>query len=376
MSARNHVHDALRRWQRGGLIDGTLADHLRAETDAHAATEGRRWAQYAVATTGAVILVIAASVFLRWAWPLMGPGSRSVLLGGAGVVTMALGIALDSRTRLAPAEYLLRAASLAILLMAFGYSRRAWDDSSIGAIVFGLGILAVPLVTAGLAIRRKPIMPAIHAAFGYAFLYLFLERATPLHGHAILWIMDGIAALSVLLLALRLRDVEHRAADDWTLNAFTASLYAAGVLMFFTAAAQLDEYRSAVWALDVWLLAVGALTVWGIHAAPVGLRRTWFGKQLAFCVLLAIVFGWWTTLGALRLGEASASLVVASIGAVGLYYGLRFDARDTIVASCIALLTAAWYFGTEAGGAIGAILALAFSAALFFWISTRLTPRS
>jgi hypothetical protein len=372
LKAKNHVHDALRRWERDGLIDAQLAHRLGSEVDAHVAGEGRRWAQYAIAATGAVILVIAAGVFLRWAWPLMGPASHSILLACVGVGVLAFGMVTESSERMAPAAYLLQSAGLALLLMSFIYSGRAWSDSSPGAIVFGIAIIAVPLVTAGLAIRRNPVMPAIHTAFGYAFLYTFLERATPLDDTSILWILDGVAVLATVLLALRLGRAEHQEPDDWTLNAFISSLYAAGILVFLTAAGPLNMDDQAVWALDLWLVIVGGLALWGIHAAPPGLRRSWFALQLSVCMLLAMIFGWWTTLGALDMDDTAAALFIGVLGAAGIVYGLRFDARDTIIASCITLLTAAWYFGTEAGGAFGAVLALAFSAILFFWISTRL----
>lgn len=372
MSAKDHVHDALRRWQRDGLIDAPLADRLRAELDTHTAGEGRRWAQYAIAATGAVLLIIAAGVFLRWAWPLMGPASHSVLLAFIGAGVMAFGIVTESNERMAPAAYMLQAGGLALLLIAFAYSQRAWSDSSPGAVLFGLAIIVVPLITASLAIRRNPIMPAIHTAFGYAFLYTFLERATPLDDDTVLWVLDAVAVLATLLLAWRLRGEDHHDPDDWTLNAFVASLYAAGLLIFVTALGPLHLSDQAVWALNAWLVVVTGLTLWGIHRAPPGLRRAWFARQLALSVFYAMVLGWWTTLGALDMGSAGASLLIAALGVTGMVYGLRFDARDTIIASCIALLSAAWYFGTEAGGAFGAVLALAFSAALFFWLSTRL----
>ncbi len=372
MSGRDRVFEALRRWEDKGLVGPELASRLRVEVESHESGEGRRWAQYAIAATGAVILIIAAGVFLRWAWPLMGAGSRSALLAGAGLATLGLGIVTESRTRLQPAAYLLQAAGLALLLMSFGYSRRAWSDASPGAVVFGVAILSIPLASAFITIGRNPISPAIHTAFGYAFLFAFLERSSGLDTDSILWILDAVALVSIVLLAMRLRAEQHQDPDDWTLNAFVTSLYAAGVLLFSTAAGPLDFDDHSVWALNVWLAAVTALTLWGIHGAPAGLRRAWFGRQLALCVFLAIPLTFATALGALDLGETATSVVVAIVGFAGLRYGLRFDSRDTLAAGCIALLAAAWYFGSEKGGAIGAFLALAFSAALFFWLSVRL----
>lgn len=372
MSERDHVLAAIGRWERDGLLDGERAEALRAEVLAHETGRGRRWAQYAVAATGAVVLIIAAGVFMRWAWPRMGPASHSLLLGGFGLGVMVLGMALERTVRVAPAAYLLQAAGLALLLMTTAYSQRAWDDASIGAILFGSAILIVPLVTTGLAVRRNTVMPAIHTAFGYAFLYVFLERVTTLDTDVIIWILDAVAVAATFLLALRLGDAAHQDPDDWTLNAFIASLWSAGVLVFWTAIGPLDLDEHSVWPMNLWLVVVTALTLWGLHRAPAGLRRAWFGRQLALCILIAIVLGFATALGSLDMNEGGASLIVGAIGMAGLRYGLRFDERGAIAAACIALMAAAWYFGAEAGGAIGAVAALLFSAVLFFWISARL----
>lgn len=372
MSERDEVVDAIGRWERGGLVDGATAAALREEVAAHEAARGRRWAQYAIAATGAVVLLIAATVFLRWAWPRMGPVSHSVLLGAAGVGVLALGLVLERSVRVAPAAYLLQASGLALLLMTSVYSTRAWSDASAGAIVFTTFLLVVPLVTAGLAIRRNTIMPAIHTAFGYAFLFVFLQRTTAIDPETSIWILDAVALAATVLLVLRLRDDAHHDEDDWTLNAFVASLWSAGVLVFFTALGPLSLREDAVWALDLWLVIVTLLTLWGIHRAPHGLRRDWFGRQLALCIVMGTGLGFATALGSLDMSELGAALLVGGLGAAGLFYGLRFDARDAIAASCLALLAAAWYFGTETGGAIGAVAALVFSAALFFWLSMRL----
>lgn len=372
MSERDHVRAAIDRWERNGHVDAETAHALRAEVDAHESARGRTWAQYAIAATGAILLLIAATVFVRWAWPRTGPGSHSIMLGGFGFAVLLLGMALERRVRIAPAAYLLQAAGLALLLMSATYSRRAWADASIGAIVFGIAVIAIPLVTAGLAIRRNPVMPAIHTAFGYAFLYVFLERATALETDTIIWILDAVAAIAIVLLMVRLRYEAHHDAGDWTLNAFVASLWSAGFLILWTSTGPLDLGAATVWPLNVWLIVVTALTLWGIHRAPPGLRRSWFGHQLALCILLGIVLGFTTALEALDLAAAGAALLVGAIGVAGLRYGVRHDARDAIAAACIALLSAAWYYGAETGGAIGTVAALLFSAALFFWLSTRL----
>jgi hypothetical protein len=350
---------------------------LREEAIAHAGQAGRRWAQYALAITGAAVLVIAAGVFVDWAWPVMGAGSRAILLAAVGGVLIALGLYLESRDRYIPVSYLLQTAGLVVLLIACAYSGQAWVDGSIGGIIVGILALATPLVLASAAIRRNPVMPAVHTALGYAFLFLFLDRSTTLSNDTVIWILDAVLIVSSVLLVLRLRtEARHGEPPAWLLNAFIASVYAGLVLVFVTAAGPLDLRDNAVWALDLWLVVAAALTLWGIHAAPPGLHRAWYGRQLALCVLLGTGFAWWTMLGALDADEAVAALAVALFGGLGLAYGLRTEMREVIVASCFAILSAAWFFGVEKGRALGAVLALVFSAALFFWLSTRLDRES
>ena len=60
----NLVHEAIRRWEEKSLVDATLAEQLRTEMAAESADGTQRLFQYAMAVTGAVILVIAGAVQL------------------------------------------------------------------------------------------------------------------------------------------------------------------------------------------------------------------------------------------------------------------------------------------------------------------------
>jgi hypothetical protein len=53
-------------------------------------------------------------------------------------------------------------------------------------------------------------------------------------------------------------------------------------------------------------------------------------------------------------------------------HGLRHEDRLVLVAGRLVLLAAAWYYGIERDGALGAVAALAATAALLFWLSARL----
>ena len=108
-----------------------------------------------------------------------------------------------------------------------------------------------------------------------------------------------------------------------------------------------------------------------LHRAPPALQRDWFGHRLAWCVVLAIPLGFLTTLEVMDASPEIAALAVGAIGGSAMAYGLRRE-RSVLVAGCVTLLCAAWCFGVDRGGVLGAVGALAATAALLFWLSARL----
>ena len=89
-------------------------------------------------------------------------------------------------------------------------------------------------------------------------------------------------------------------------------------------------------------------------------------------MLLAIPLGFGTALEVYDLPPLGAAAVVAGAGACGLAYGLARDVRPLVLCSCVTIVSAAWYLGVDAGERLGTVLALAFTAILFFWVATRL----
>ena len=168
MSVRDGaVHSAIKRWAEKGMVSSEQAQTLHDETIENAGDAGRRWSQFIVAGTGAVVLVIAAGTFLEWAWPLMGPGWQSSVLALAGVGAYLVGIRLEGAGRWGPVGYFLQMAGPVTLLMALGYSAHAWADGSPGGIGVGVLSLAVPPITLVHAVRRNTVMPAVHAMLGF-----------------------------------------------------------------------------------------------------------------------------------------------------------------------------------------------------------------
>lgn len=370
------VQAALERWRERGLLDREQARALAAEAEDHAGRSGRRAFQYVLAATGGIVVVIAAGVLGEWAWPLLGYEGRSLVLVATGFAVHFLGLRVEATERWRPAGYLLQTAGLVVLLGASMYSERPWPDLSPPAVAIGAVGLVLPLVLTYRAIGRDPIMPAVHVALGFAFLAVFLDRATPLSDDAIVWTLDAVLAVVAAGLVLRLRRGTAEPEEAWALNAFVAALYAGLVLVVATAVGPLGLESDAVWAMDAWLALAAGLTLWGIHRGPPALQRDWFGRQLALCVTAAVPLGFVTTLDALDAGAEAAALVVGGVGAVAMAYGLGRDERAVLVAGCIALLAAAWYYGVERGGALGAVGALAATAALLFWLSARLGRRA
>jgi hypothetical protein len=366
------VAEALERWRDVGLVSPIQADALRAEAEAHARGSGRRGFQYVLAATGGLVVLIAAGMLADWAWPRLGDPGRCFVLAAAGFVVHLLGLQLEERDRWRPAAYLMQTSGLLILLFAFGYSERPWADLTTPAIAIGFVGLVLPLLLTWRAIGRDPFMPAVHLAIGLGFLAMFLERATPLDEDGIIWVLDAVLLVIGLGLVMRLRRSEGGRDEEWALNAFVAALYAGFVLVSLTAGVVFDLEDGTIWAMDAWLLGIVALTLWGIHRAPPALQREWFGLQLAWCVLMAIPLAFLTTLQALDSSAEVAALAAAGLGGVAMAYGLRREERAVLIAGCFALVIAAWYYGVDRGGVLGAIGAFAATAALLFWLSARL----
>lgn len=366
------IESALERWREAGLISGELAERLREENARGRRRGRRRFLQYAVSGTAGILLVIAAITFFAWSWPGLGPGARAFVIAGTGIVIVLLGMRLEAARRQAPVTYALQTSGLILLLGACVYSMEAWDNATAGGVVAGLLALATPVATVPVFLRRNPVMPAAATALGYGFLAAFLFRAFDLDADIIIWVLDGALVSTLAVLGLLLRAGRAEPVSRRTLYAFSASLYAGYPMAAMTAAGPLELGDETLLALDAWLLLVTTLALWGIHRAPAGLRGARYGLHLAASVLLAIPLGFGTALEVYDLSALGAAAVVGGAGSCGLWYGLRMDARPVVLCSCATIVCAAWYLGVDAGGRLGTVLALAFTAALFFRVATRL----
>lgn len=372
MSAQDKpVFQALERWEARGLVDPELAERLRAEVVESSEAGARRLSQYVLAGTGAVVVLMAAGIFLDWAWPRMDEAGHTLFLAGAGVALHLWGAHLEGHRRWTPASYLMQTAALGLLMVAALYSKEAWDDLTAGGVAAGVAALVVPLALAPRAIRRSAVMPAVHLAFGLGFLAVFLDRATPLSGDAIVWVLDGVLLVSAALLVSVLRKDPAGRGHPWALNAFVTAVYAGAVLVAFTSLGPMDLEETAIYPLDLWWVLLTGLTLWGIHRAPRGLRQDWFEVQLAYCVLFWIPLGFFTALEAMDGGPWLQLGLVGSVAVAGFVYAARVGVTRVMITSALAFVAALWYWAVEMAGALGAVLALAVAAALLFRISGR-----
>lgn len=378
MSRRQSLLEAaIDRWLAAGLIDADTATRLRADLRSESSAETRRLSQYLVAATAGAVLLIAAGVFLDWAWPLMEDGARAFLLAAAGIVVVLVGVNLEGRTgRWRPAAYLLQTSGLALLLTAFVYSEEAWADASSGGLVVGALSLAVPVVLAPRAMRRNVVMPAVHLAFGLAFLAVFLDRALHLSGDEIVWVLDAVLAVALLVLARTLVRDGGLGRHPWVLNAFVTAMTAGFVLVATTAFGPLDLSDQAVWPLDAWLALTVVLALWGIERGPDAMPRGQLAKLLAYLLLAWIVLGFVTALEALDGPPELPLLLVGGAGVAAFAYA-RDRSTDTslrglMAVAALAFIAPIWYWGVERGGALGAVAALVATAIILFWMSGRM----
>jgi hypothetical protein len=365
------VFEAIDRWERSGLVDTATARALRTDTQVSSEAGTRRMVQYVLAASAATIALIAGGVFLSWSWPLLDETARvSVLAACAGAVLVG-GLAIERGRRWLPVSYLMQTAGLALLLTSFVYSETAWPDFSPMGMVAGALALAVPVVLGPRAIRTSSVMPAVHLAFTLAFLAVFLDRATPLSEDAIVWVLDAVLLAALLVLGRVLASDPEGETYPWALNAFVTAISAGFVLIGLTAVGPLNLQDEAVLPLDLWLLLAVFLTARAIGSDDYGDRRAWLAKLFSYQVLLWVPFGFYT---ALELLDGPAELAVILVGGGGVaafVYGNTRGLRPVIGAAAFAFVSAVWYWGVERGGALGAVFALALTAALLFWISGR-----
>jgi len=155
------------------------------------------------------------------------------------------------------------------------------------------------------------------------------------------------------------------------LGLFATAMSAGFVLLTVTALGPLDLDEHSVLPLDVWWLASVWLTVRAIGTDDFGSRREWLGSLLAYQLVLAAPLGLYTVIEALDGSSDAAAALVGGVAAGGFWFGRRETLRRVMGAAAFCFVVAAWYWGVERGGALGAVFALVCAAGALFWISGR-----
>lgn len=370
---KNPVHDAVDRWVAKGLVDAELGAALKAETDATSRAGAHRLSRYLLAVAGAAVLVTAAGIFLDWAWPLLDEGARTLFLAATGIAVNLWGARVEVSSAWRPAGILLQVAGLALLLGAVTYSFGVWEPQTVPAVVVSSLGLAYALTVAVRALKRDPVLPAVHLVFGMAFLTAFLHDAAGLDQNLITWILDAVVLVLTLVLIRLLRRDPEGVEYPWALNAFVAAMYGAFFLTSWTTFGVLEWEDLGVVAMDLWLVLLAALTLWGIHRAPPGLRRAWFERHLAWLIVAAIPMGFWTAHEVLGRSDSAALVLVSGAGVLGFLYARRRSLPGVMAASAFAFVVGIWFWAVERAGALGVVAALAVTAGLLFWLSGRWT---
>ncbi|HSG46782.1 MAG TPA: DUF2157 domain-containing protein [Longimicrobiales bacterium] len=365
------VDQALERWLDQGLVSPEQAAALRMEEEAHHARATRRWGQLLMASLGAFALLMAAILFAERSWEELADGARTAVLLGGGVLVYLAGIGVFRRAAWRYSGILLQTGGLGVILFALAYSVNAWPDGTVWAVAMGLLAFAIPAALGPWSFREGVIMSGVHTALSFGYLAVFLDRTFGLDFDAIAWILDGAAvvAVAVFWVAIRRWPAEY---TDRALVAFAVSMWAGLVLALVTGVGPLDMEENAVLAMDVWMLLIVGITLWGIHLSPSEFRRDAYETNLALCVAVGGLLAMFTAGETWNLDAAGAAVAGAMVGGAGVAYGLRRDAHQVLVVSALVILLATWIFAIDQAGAMGGVVALLLSAAVLFWISTRI----
>jgi len=283
-----------------------------------------------------------------------------------------LGVRIEGGHRWLPASYLMQTSGLGLLLSAYAYSGQAWLDQTPPGIAIGVLALVTPILLAPRAMRTSVVMPAVHLAASVAFLAIFLDRATTLSDDDIVWVLDLVLAAAIAGLVAVLRRDPEGARHPWALNAFVMAMFGGFFLIFWTGVEVLGLTDDVIYPMDVWLGLTVGLTLWGIHRAPDGLRREWFGLLLAWLMLAWIPFGLISAYELFGSIDAEvAVLAVSGVAALAFAHASRHGLRASMAASTFAFIVGLWVWAVDRGGALGAVAALVVTAGLLFWVSGR-----
>ena len=365
------VERAIHRWARTGLIDDSLAQRLRDEARAEHEDATLRVGQLVTAVSGAVALFLAGVLFVSQTWPSLSEGSRTLVLGVLSIATWGFGRIVGAREQWSRIGEILQVVGLSLCGFALVYSDNAWPDGTAAARLIGVISLVVPILVAPSVWRGSVGLVAAHTGLAFVFVALFLDRTLGLDFDTIIWVLDALLLVGLAVLWLRVRDQWDRGVHR-ALVAFTAGLYVGLVLIFFTGAGVLDLSDATIWGLDLWWAAMVGLTVWGASMTHGDAERDVIESHMALCVVLGTFFFAFTGAEALDAPAEVWAGMAALVAAAGLVWGVRVRNIPTLVGSTASMIGVLWVYAIDRAETKTAALAMVVTAALLFWVASRI----
>lgn len=366
------VDAALTRWLEGGLLGEEKVEALRGEAAAHHARLVRSRGRLLISVVGAVAALGAVVLFATETWPELSEAGRTFLLAAGALAAYALGLAVQRRPRWRVAGELLRVTGLAAGLFAVVYSSNAWELGTLPARLWGLAALAAA-GGAAVVTWRAPTLAAVgHVVFVLPYLASSLVHAADLEFEPVVWILDGVWAAGLVALAVGLRGEGAEERRRRLLPVFVTGAWIGFVLLFFTGAGVLDLEDHAVWPLDGWMLTMALVTAWAARRAPNEAEQTILERHLAACIPAATGLAVFSVAETLEWPGEAWLVAGGLVASAGLAWGMRARNTPGLAASAASLVVVIWIYSVERAEMAFAAAALAVTAALFFWVGSRI----
>jgi hypothetical protein len=368
------LDSALTRWREKGLISAAQAEVLRAEALAEHERRSRGRGRLWVSAVGAAAAFGAAVLFATATWPELAETGRTLLLAAGAVMAYGVGLGVQRRPRWAVAGELLRITGAALGLAAVVYSPNGWPLESAGSRLWGVVGLGAA-VGAGWMAGLAPVRTAVgHVVFVLPYLAAFLVLTAGLEFEPVIWTLDGVWAAGLVVVGLRASGAKagRRSA---LLPVLITGAWIGFALLFLTGATVLELEDRTVWPMDVWMATMALLTGWAASRAPTEAEAEFLERHLAACIPVATALAVFSVAETLEWpGEAwlAAGVMVASAGMTWAHRVRNGLGLGSAAASLIAVI---WIYTVERGDAAFGAVALFLTAALFFWVGSRIRDR-
>jgi len=356
-------------WTHRGLLDEDTATALREDLEDLTRKGSERMARYLLAIAAGVVLVIAAVLFLRWTWPMLGPATRTIVLEVIGVLLVICGVKAELRGKWVPASHLIQLTGLGVLTAAVGHLMAAWPDDVWPRVGLGLVALVVPVGLIPGALRRSALTPAAHLLFALIILAMLLLEGVGLDDRATVSWMIGVylATLSWLWLRVARQTARRPSGLPALVTLLVAGFWMAGL----TADILLGLDNRVVLVIDGWWLILAALCVWARHRCPANLQAFWLSYLMPPMVVAWIGLGFATVADVFTSPPELQLLLIGGMGIVAFLYARHHHQRLLLLVSTICFLLSIHTWAMEREGPLASVAALTVTGLVLFRLSMR-----